>query len=141
MQLRLIDEISERGPKEIGSALKIMMIASQFRDEIPWLYDVSVETYRKVDSRADDRAIAVRRLIHLFEITIHHPFWREMHFRSKERGFHFEESLDFALHSLIQLSADLESEFTAQVKSSPSEETAKAVDPPKRLRRIQRKTV
>jgi hypothetical protein len=140
MQLRMIDEISEMGAREVGGALKIVMIASQFRDEVPWLYDVAVETYRKVESGAEDRAQAVRRLVHIFELTMHHPLWREMRFRSKERGYHFEESLDFAMHSLMEVSSDLESEFAAQTKSNAPKQAAESVNPPKRARRIAPKT-
>lgn len=135
MQLRMIDDIWEMHPKEFGSALKILIIASQFRDEIPWLYDVAVETYRKVESNTADRLDAVRRLVQIFEMTMHHPFWREMRFRSKERGFHFEEGLDYALHSLMRLSSELESDF--ENSSVPDDETSasKSIVVRKRLRR------
>ena len=135
MQFRMIEDVMEMHPKENGSSLKILMIASQFRDEIPWLYDVAVETYRKVESGAPDSVDAVRRLVQIFEMTMHHPFWREMRFRSKERDFHFEEGLDFAMHSLMRLSSELES--TLESRSIPAGETseAKAINPPKRIRR------
>jgi hypothetical protein len=140
MQFRMIEDVVEMHPKEIGSSLKILMIASQFRDEIPWLYDVAVETYRKVESGAADRVEAVRRLVQIFEMTMHHPFWREMRFRSKERGFHFEEGLDYAMHSLMRLSSELESDFENRSSPVDNASQATAVEPPKRVRRTTTKT-
>jgi hypothetical protein len=134
MQLRMIDEIMGMHSKEVGSSLKILIIASQFREEIPWLYDVAAETYRKVESGASDRIEAVRRLLQIFEMTMHHPFWREMRFRSKERGFHFEESLDYAMHSLMRLSSELESDFNSKAKSDVGEKQAGEVIARKRTR-------
>jgi hypothetical protein len=140
MQFRMIDDVLEMHPKEIGSSLKILMIASQFRDEIPWLYDVAVETYRKVESGASDRIASVRRLVQIFEMTVHHPFWREMRFRSKERGFQFEEGLDYAMHSLMRLSSELESDFENRTMPEDKVSDAQAIDPPKRVRRTPNKT-
>lgn len=114
MQMRMMGDFLEMHPKEMGASFKILVIASQFRDEIPWLYDVAVETYRKVESGTPGRAEAVGRLVQFFEMTLHHPMWREIRFRSKERGFHFEESIDFAMHSLMRLSSELESDFDSR---------------------------
>lgn len=131
----MISQISEMHPKELGSSLKILIIASQFRDEIPWLYDVAVETYRKVESGAADRMDAVRRLVQIFEMTMHHPFWRETRFRSKERGFHFEEGLDYAMHSLMRLSSELESKFEESSNLEEARAGSKTIEATKRLRR------
>lgn len=135
MQLRMVDDILGMHSKETGSALKVLIISSQFKEEIPWLYDVAVETYRKIETGAKDRSESVRKLIQLFEMIMHHPYWRELRFRSKERGYHFEESLDYAMHSLMRLSSELESEV--EDISSIDEEglSSKTFASTKRLRR------
>jgi hypothetical protein len=134
MQLRMIDEIVNMHPKEIGSSLKILIIASQFRDDMPWLYDVAAETYRKVESGAANRIEAVRRLVQIFKMAMHHPFSREMRFRSKEQGFHFEESLDFAMHALIELTSELEKDYADQSMSNVSLDDLKTVAERERAR-------
>lgn len=134
MQLRMIEEISEMHPKEFGGSLKILAIANQFRDEIPWLYDVAVETYRKVESGSEDRHEAVRKFLSIVEMTTHHPFWREMRFRSKGRGYHFEEALDYAVHSLIRFSSELEEDLEKSVISNPVDKSFTELSPKRRLR-------
>jgi hypothetical protein len=138
MQMHMIEDMLEMDGKGLGSPLKILIIASQFRDEIPWLYDVAVETYRKVESGAPDRLDAVRKLIQIFKMTMHHPFWREMRFRSKERGYHFEEGLDFAMHSMMRLSSELESDFD---RSGASENIGGASKPIVARKRQKRATL
>jgi hypothetical protein len=135
MQMRMMEDLDEMHPKEIGKSLKILIVASQFRDELPWLYDVAVETYRKVESGASDKSEAVRRLVQIFEMTTHHPLWRELGYRSKERGFHFEESLNFAMHSLMRLSSELEDDLISRSEAIVLAETVNMIDPPKRVRR------
>ena len=134
MQLRMIDEISEMHPKEFGSSLKILAIASQFRDEIPWLYDVAVETYRKVEYGSENKYEAVKKLVAIVEMTAHHPFWREMRFRTKERGYHFEEALDYAMHSLMRLSSELENDLDNNTILSPLNINTKEISRKRRLR-------
>lgn len=109
LQMRMMDEFMHIGAKELGDSVAILVAASQFRDEFPWLYDVATETFRKVESNADDKVEAVQRLMRIFEWTMHHPFFREMNGRSKERSFAFEEGLDFAMHTLGKIASKLES--------------------------------
>lgn len=114
MQFSMMDDLLHMGAKEFGDSIGILIAASQIRDEIPWLYDVAVETYRKVESGAADRVESVKRLMNIFEVTIHHPLFREMRFRSKDRSFQLEESMDFARHSLMRLLSRLEDQFEPQ---------------------------
>jgi hypothetical protein len=135
MQSHMIDDMLEMHPKDVGISLKILIVASQFRDEIPWLYDVAVETYRKLESGASNRNEAVKRFVSIFEMTMHHPFWREMRFRSKDRDFNFREGMDFAMHSLMRLSSELENEFIDEGGSGEPPSAIKELESRKRTRR------
>jgi len=64
-------------------SIGILMACSLFRDDIPWLYDLSLEVYRASDNRKS-AAEALRRFRHALEFTIHGPFMEEFMMRSKE---------------------------------------------------------
>lgn len=121
IQLRMMDEFIHVGAKELGDSVAILFAASQFRDEFPWLYDIAVETFRKVEANSEDKIVAVQKLSRIFEWTMRHPYFRDMNIRSKERMFAFEESLDFAMHSLSKLASRLENEN--DVSTSDSEQS------------------
>lgn len=135
MQIRFADDIAEMHPEQFGTALKILMIASQFRDELPWFYEVAADTYRKIESGSPDSRDSVKRLIIILEMMMHHPFWREMRYRSKERGIVLEEGLEYAIHSLISLSADLTEsvEFSSVTTEQATE--SNSIVPNRRARR------
>jgi TIR domain len=116
MRFRMVDELFEMNSKEFGSSLKILIIASEFREDVPWLYDIALETHRKIDSGSPDSLGSLRKLVKIFDMMMHSEFSMEMRFRNKERGFRFEESLHFAMRSLGQLSMELENQY-ASVRS------------------------
>lgn len=133
MQFRMIQEVMEIHSKEVGNSLKILMIVSLFRDEIPLIYDIGVETSRKVEAGRTDSIDAVRRLIQTFKVVMQYPFWREMRFRSKDRGFHLEYGLEFAIDSLVRLSSELENTFESQSNLDDATLDSKAINLTKRV--------
>jgi hypothetical protein len=139
LQFRMMDEVFEMEGREAAAPLRILLIASQFRDELPWLYDIAAETYRKVESGSPDRLDATHSLLRVFEMVLHHPYWREYRFRSKERGYVLEENLELAMRSLMQLSADLETELHEQDRSVEAKTTSKPIEVRKRIRKPPKK--
>lgn len=120
MRLRMVDEVLEVAGEYATPSLKVLMIASQFRDELPWIYDVAAEAYRKIEAGHEDGVDQIHKLIRILQMVIHHPYWREMRFSSKGRGFALDENLDLAIHSLMRLSSELESELH-KVRSEEAE--------------------
>lgn len=116
MQFMMLDELAHMGSKELGESISILIFASQFREDIPWLYEVAAETYRKVESRASDREQSVKRLMRVFDMAVHHPMMREMRYGSKERGIHWEESAHLMERSLDRLLSRMQEESPSKTQ-------------------------
>lgn len=87
MLFELADEL---GRGNIDGA-PLLFITSQFRDDVPWLYDLSVEINRQLnvgDPRAIDTIMSLDRMMDMF---MRHPMFREFGYRSKENFFDFDE--------------------------------------------------
>mgnify|MGYP001404477058 FL=1 len=63
----------------------ILMAASVFRDEVPWLYELAMEVYRAVKA-GDPGAIEreMTRLRRFSEFMMHGPFMEEFGFGGKD---------------------------------------------------------
>jgi hypothetical protein len=107
-----------RGDQEPG--LAVLMVASLFRDELPWLYEIGVEVYRQ--SLGGDRQ-AVRRsyrnFVNAAEFAAMGPFGREFS-RSKRARMLLEE-----LPMMLRRFDVLEREPTK--RRSPKATSARAV--------------
>lgn len=77
---------------EPGDALGILMAASVFRDDAPWLYELAMEVYRAVKS-GDPAAIETEmaRLQSFSEFTMRGPFMEEFGLGGKESYMFFRE--------------------------------------------------
>ena len=75
-------------------ALGILIAASYFRDIVPWIYEVGVETYRTVQ-KGDEAATAtaLADFQRMIEFTLHGPWSRELIGRGKETALFLEELL------------------------------------------------
>lgn len=105
MHPMLMDEILHMSDKEFGNNLAPLLIGSLFKDDFPWLYEVSAEVYRKLESAHPDAADALRRFMKLFDRMMHHPMMREIGDRSKERRFEMEEMMMVSRHILERMMA------------------------------------
>jgi hypothetical protein len=100
MHPMFLDEAIHMAGKELGDNLALLIVGSYFKNDLPWLYEVGVEVYRKLESGHPDAADALRRYIKLIDRMAHHPMMRELLGRSKEARFELEEMLDFSRHIL-----------------------------------------
>jgi TIR domain len=103
MHPRFLDEMMHISGKEFGEYLGPLIIGSIFKEDFPWLYEVSVEVYRKLESGSSDAAEALRRFIRLIERLTHHPMMWDMHERSKEKRFDIEELMMMSHHMLERI--------------------------------------
>jgi len=103
MHPMFMDEIVLMTGKEFGNNLSPLIIGSFFKDDFPWLYEVAVEVYRKLETGHPDAPDALRRFLKLFDRMIHHPMMRELQDRSKERRFEMEEIMMFSQDMLERI--------------------------------------
>lgn len=87
-----------------GDPVGILMAASLFRDDAPWLYELVMEVYRAVKS-GDPAAIEVEmsRLQRFSEFTMHGPFMEELGFAGKESYMFFREFPRMLHHMLNRM--------------------------------------
>ena len=97
---KMLEEIGGMISKDFGPSIFVLMVASIIRDDIPWLYELALDTYRKVDSSTPDSQDAVRKLLNAFDLTIHHPMFRDFLPQHPERRFELEEVFMYAVHTL-----------------------------------------
>lgn len=108
MHPKFMDEMLHMTGKELGDNLGPLMIGSFFKEDFPWLYEVSAEVYRKLESGHPDAADALRRFVKLIDRMSHHPIMWEMQERSKEKRFDMEEMMMFSHHLLERMAARAE---------------------------------
>jgi hypothetical protein len=84
-------EMLHMGPRS-SPAVGLLMVASMFRDSMPWLYEMGVEVYRvaKQGTRAELRE-AAHEFRQAVEFSIHGPLGPEFLGRGKEMFMIFEE--------------------------------------------------
>ena len=114
--------------RELPDGVALMMITSQFRDDFPWLYDMSLDIYRKSESKDPNVFNALDTLMHTLHITMEHPAFREVGYRNKGRFFEYEETMSYLrdyvarsrdiLHSRFKKSSDALSTGTSESPES-----------------------
>jgi hypothetical protein len=98
---RMMSEMMHVAARELPDGLQLVVIASQFRDDFPWLYELAVDAYRRLSAKEPNAVETLSALEHLFHITLRHPLFRELGFRSsKERYFEMDEMMSF-MHETI----------------------------------------
>lgn len=75
MMFRELDHIVSDGPDD---PVGLLVAASLFRDDIPWLYELALEAYRAVAGHRRDSGRAVDRFLRALERTMHGPMLEEM---------------------------------------------------------------
>lgn len=84
-----------------------LMVLSIFRNDMPWIYDLGVETLKKIkDSKTmKDKEVAVMDFERVLEISIHNPYFEETMMRNKDNYRLLRELphlLERALHRIIK---------------------------------------
>jgi hypothetical protein len=71
----MFEELAHMVGEEPGDPIALLMVASMFRDEMPWLYELGVETYRAAkDASPDEAARAMSRFVRAAEFMERGPF-------------------------------------------------------------------
>ncbi len=87
--------------------LGFLMALSIFRNDIPWIYDIGVETLRKIKETKSikEKEIIAMDFERVLEVSIHNPYFEEIIMRHKEDYRIFRELphiLERALHRIIK---------------------------------------
>lgn len=96
MHPKMLDELIHISGKEAGGNISILIVASYFKEDFPWLYDFAAEVYRKLESGHPSASDSLIQFHKLFDRIIHGPFLWEMGHHSKERIFEIEELVMFS---------------------------------------------
>ena len=97
-----IEEFVHTAERESDDSIAIVMVTSLFRDEFPWLYDVSVELYRAIESNEPGSDKLFKRFLRLFDLSLRHPLFRDHHGSGRRRP-EIEESMYVAFRMFERL--------------------------------------
>lgn len=100
MHPKILDEFMHMTTKEANSNISILVVASLLKEDFPWLYDLAVEVYRKLESDHPRAADSLIEYYKIFEHLLHGPFMWEMSGRTKDRVFEMEELMMYSRHLL-----------------------------------------
>ena len=79
-------------PMEHGNHYGFLIMISFFRNDLPWIYEIGVETYKVLVSGDEDEIIkALQDFEKVVEFTFHHPISREFTRHDKKFYFMMEE--------------------------------------------------
>jgi hypothetical protein len=79
--------------RDMPEGMQLVILASQFRDDFPWLYEMAFEAYRKISAKESGAMEALSVFEKMLHVTMEHPLFRELMYRSKDRAFEFEETM------------------------------------------------
>jgi hypothetical protein len=97
----IFEEFMHFGGKKEDSLLSFLIFISFLREDIPWLYEVGIETYRtlKTAKTKADKLKAISSFENTFEM-VGHPMMREMYGRHDELFFNTKE-ITHHLHRIL----------------------------------------
>lgn len=81
----MLDEMMHMEMKIDDPNIRFLMIISFFKEEVPWIYEIGLETYRGL--KTAKTKVEIRKLIETFERALEmggHPIFREMYGKSEE---------------------------------------------------------
>lgn len=97
----MFDEMMHMGMKGEDPNLSFLMMISFFKDDLPWIYEIGLETYRGLKSAKSK--VEKRKLIEIFENAfelIGHPMFREMYGKSEDM-FMFSKDIRHFMHRYL----------------------------------------
>ncbi|MEN6626897.1 MAG: toll/interleukin-1 receptor domain-containing protein [Candidatus Sumerlaeia bacterium] len=80
----MIDELMHMPPRSPDPYLGILIMASMFRDDIPWLYELGMDAYRTSRNSKRSAKESLMRFHQVLEYTIHGPLFDEEMMKSKD---------------------------------------------------------
>lgn len=97
----MLRELAEMVTGRLGDPLGILMVASYFREDAPWLYELGLEAYKTVKSgNKVESKKALGNFTRALEATLHGPFPAEELFGSSRYGSARE--LQYMLQDLLR---------------------------------------
>jgi hypothetical protein len=121
MHPMMLREFSHMFAEKRGDPVSILMAASIFREDIPWLYEIGVDAYRQASSGNRNAATkAVRRFLHAIEAVRHTPFIDELDVDDKMFRPSFLRDIEFLLHEEFD---DDDRKAEKAIESSPNGRT------------------
>lgn len=115
----MLDELTARMGTSPNDPIGLVVVASMFRDDMPWLYELAMEAYRAGkagDSRNfEERMMTFQRTV---EFTLRTPFLDELGF-SKEFHMVFREILPMLMERFQQGRFRLSKPKIGSVDTSP----------------------
>jgi TIR domain len=102
---RMFDEMSIMVGEEGGGPLQLLMLAGFFREDMPWLAEVLLETYREIrDGHPDSIEKILSKFRRMMKHMIHSKMFFELSGGSKDSMMFAEELpmiLDMVMHRMI----------------------------------------
>lgn len=100
----------------ISYALPLVMASGLVKDDFPWLYELSVEVYRKANDNDKGTLAALDRLEMGFDLTFRHPLIREMRDRDRNYRYGFEDLWSLMHEMIYRVRARYQMESKAAAK-------------------------
>lgn len=80
---KMLEEIFHRmakGPGVDAKEVRLLVILSFIKDDVPWLYEVGMQIYRSMSLGDREQVVSVHRQIHMtLELMLSHPVGRELY--------------------------------------------------------------
>ena len=96
----MLMEMEHYFERERGNPASLLVLSSLFRDRVPWLYEMGMETYRAMRSCDERKAeAALRDFQRMAELTMHGPFLEELDISGKDNML-IREFLDRFMRSV-----------------------------------------
>lgn len=97
----MIFELSHRVGRGPGDPISLLIVASLFRDEMPWLYELAVEAYRCINSGNKPRAqLALEQYRNAVKMASSGRMGDMLGYGMKDTHFMLREALEFIPHVL-----------------------------------------
>lgn len=98
----MIEEMGHMLGSKTGEPIEILLIASLFRDDAPWLYELGMELYQTAKSGTKKATLESLKVFQsVAELTMHGPFGEELGAFSKESRMIMHE-LPFMIEHIIR---------------------------------------
>lgn len=96
-----IKELTHSLPQRSRGPLSILIVLSLYRDQVPWLYEIGLEAYRKANSGDWNGARdSIRDLQHMVDMSLRGPMMEEV-FGDRSEAYMLMDELPFMLERII----------------------------------------
>lgn len=100
----MLDEIMHMSFSEGHGFVGVQMALGLLRSQMPWIYDVGMETVNILKSRRnnEEKHEAIQQFRRVMEFSFEHPMMREMYMGSKEMHFIYRRLPDLLMEAFEQ---------------------------------------